>query len=107
MPRSQPRKLRHMAMRAPAHHHRPSTLSPLRQERNLCAAERYLPAQYLAIKAAILKQQELKGRVPRNDILKLPFKVLGRGTLRGPMRAAVLACLLPSSAVRFPTGQLV
>ncbi|PSC69078.1 transcriptional adapter ADA2-like isoform X1 [Micractinium conductrix] len=51
-------------------------VGPLSQrERNLCAAERYLPAQYLAIKAAILKQQELKGRVPRNDILKLPFKV--------------------------------
>ncbi|KAL4853568.1 Transcriptional adapter ADA2 [Chlorella vulgaris] len=45
------------------------------QERTLCATERYLPAQYLAIKAAVLKQQEQRGRVPRAEILRLPFQV--------------------------------
>ncbi|KAL4451456.1 hypothetical protein ABPG75_007118 [Micractinium tetrahymenae] len=51
-------------------------VEPLSQrERNLCAAERYLPAQYLAIKAAVLKLQETKGRVPRGEMLKLPFQV--------------------------------
>ncbi|PRW56050.1 histone acetyltransferase complex component [Chlorella sorokiniana] len=46
-----------------------------RQERNLCATERYLPAQYLAIKAAALKLQEARGRLPRQDFLRLPFQV--------------------------------
>ncbi|KAI7838949.1 hypothetical protein COHA_007308 [Chlorella ohadii] len=46
-----------------------------RQERHLCAAERYLPAQYLAIKAAALKLQDARGRLPRQDFLRLPFQV--------------------------------
>lgn len=41
----------------------------------LCATERYLPAQYLAVKAAALKLQEQRGRVARADILRLPFQV--------------------------------
>lgn len=41
----------------------------------LCAAERYLPAQYLAIKAAVLKLQEQRGRVAKSDIQRLPFQV--------------------------------
>jgi len=45
------------------------------QERHLCAAERYLPAQYLAIKAAALKLQDARGRLPRQDFLRLPFQV--------------------------------
>ncbi len=45
------------------------------QERVLCATERYLPAQYLAVKAAALKLQEQRGRVPRADFQRLPFQV--------------------------------
>lgn len=59
--------------------HRPLSPPPvatlLPQERHLCAAERYLPAQYLAIKAAALKLQEARGRLPRQDFLRLPFQV--------------------------------
>lgn len=54
-------------------------LHPPPQERNLCAAERYLPAQYLAIKAAVLKLQETRGRVPRGEMLKLSFQASGLG----------------------------
>lgn len=57
------------------HHARPPAPPPPPQERNLCATERYLPAQYLAIKAAALKLQEARGRLPRQDFLRLPFQV--------------------------------
>lgn len=46
-----------------------------RQERHLCASERYLPAQYLAIKAAVLEVQERRGVVTPGDVTALPFKV--------------------------------
>lgn len=46
-----------------------------RAERALCAAERYLPAQYLAVKAAALRLQEARGRVTRQDVQRLPFQV--------------------------------
>ncbi len=52
----------------------PSRAARALQERSLCAAERYLPAQYLAIKATVLKLQETRGRVPRGEMLKLPFQ---------------------------------
>lgn len=46
-----------------------------RAERNLCATERYLPAQYLAVKAAALRLQDQKGRVSRQDVTRMPFQV--------------------------------
>lgn len=55
-------------------------LPMLLQERRLCAAERYLPAQYLAIKAEVLAIQEDKGSVKPEDVTALPFKVLLQGT---------------------------
>lgn len=45
-------------------------------ERMLCAAERYLPAQYLAVKAAALELQAKNGGVTKQDLLGLPFKVI-------------------------------
>jgi transcriptional adapter 2-alpha len=45
-------------------------------ERLLCALERYLPAQYLAVKAAALEMQTKNGGVLKEDLLGLPFKVL-------------------------------
>ncbi len=51
------------------------------QERALCSTERYLPAQYLAVKAALLKIQEGKGHVSRADVKQLPFQV-GDGSAR-------------------------
>ncbi|GAB4822858.1 hypothetical protein N2152v2_009904 [Parachlorella kessleri] len=45
------------------------------KERALCSTERYLPAQYLAVKAALLKIQEGKGHVSRADVKQLPFQV--------------------------------
>ena len=48
------------------------------QERTLCATERYLPAQYLAVKAAALKLQEQRGgRLSRADFQRhlAPFQV--------------------------------
>ncbi|KAL6768288.1 hypothetical protein ACKKBF_B38535 [Auxenochlorella protothecoides x Auxenochlorella symbiontica] len=47
----------------------------LQQERHLCASERYLPAQYLAIKASVLEVQERRGVVTPGDVTALPFKV--------------------------------
>lgn len=56
---------------------------PLTQdERNLCASERYLPAQYLAVKAEIMKKQEQNGHVTKNDILSQPFAVDEERSLR-------------------------
>lgn len=58
-------------------------VGPLNQsERKLCAAERYLPAQYLTIKAEIMKKQERNGYVVKNDILSLPFAVDQERSLR-------------------------
>lgn len=56
---------------------------PLTQdERSLCASERYLPAQYLAVKANIMRKQEQNGFVTRNDILSQPFAVDEERSLR-------------------------
>jgi hypothetical protein len=55
--------------------HMPSPLPTPLQERHLCATERYLPAQYLAVKAAVLKLQEQRGRVAKADLLRMPFQV--------------------------------
>ena len=44
-------------------------------ERNLCAHQRYLPAQYLAVKAEALRMQDEQGYVSVDDLQKLPFKV--------------------------------
>ena len=55
-----------------------SPTCPSAQERTLCATERYLPAQYLAVKAAALKLQEQRGgRLPRADFQRhlAPFQV--------------------------------
>ena len=58
-------------------------VAPLTQsERRLCATERYLPAQYLAIKAEIMKKQEKNGHVSKNDILSLPYAVDMERSLR-------------------------
>lgn len=67
-----------------------SSCPGLLQERTLCATERYLPAQYLAIKAAVLKQQEQRGRVPRAEILRLPFQVDAQR-----MQRCVAVCFCP------------
>lgn len=45
------------------------------QERELCANQRYLPAQYLAVKAEALRMQAENGAVSIEDLQKLPFKV--------------------------------
>ena len=45
------------------------------RERALCANQRYLPAQYLAIKADTVRMQSEKGAVSLQDMLKLPYKV--------------------------------
>ena len=45
------------------------------RERSLCANQRYLPAQYLAVKADALQIQAEKGVVSVEDMLQLPFKV--------------------------------
>lgn len=45
------------------------------EERRLCSNERYLPAQYLAIKADILRLQQTKGLVSKEDMLALPYAV--------------------------------
>lgn len=45
------------------------------KERQLCANERYLPSQYLAIKAESLAKQESQGGVSRSDVENLPFLV--------------------------------
>lgn len=45
------------------------------RERELCANERYLPAQYLAIKQEALKIQKEKGLCSKEDVLSLPFLV--------------------------------
>ena len=58
-------------------HSLPSSQCFLAQERALCSSERYLPAQYLAVKAALLKIQEGKGHVSRADVKQLPFHVGG------------------------------
>lgn len=56
---------------------------PLTQEeRRLCATERYLPAQYLAVKASMMKKQEEEGFVTKKDILSLPFAVDEERSLR-------------------------
>ena len=56
---------------------------PLTQEeRRLCATERYLPAQYLAVKAAMMRKQEEEGFVTKKDILSLPFAVDEERSLR-------------------------
>lgn len=52
------------------------------EERRLCCNERYLPAQYLAIKTEILKIQEKNGVVTKHDMLALPFAVDGERALR-------------------------
>ena len=44
----------------------------------MCATERYLPAQYLAIKAEIVALQKAQGCVRSEDITNLPFKVRAR-----------------------------
>jgi transcriptional adapter 2-alpha len=44
-------------------------------ERELCAKERYLPAQYLAVKAEVAAAQAAAGSVPRALVLALPFAV--------------------------------
>lgn len=48
------------------------------QERHLCATERYLPAQYLAIKAEVVALQQAQGCVRPEDVTSLPFKVRAR-----------------------------
>ena len=56
---------------------------PLTQEeRRLCASERYLPSQYLAVKAAIMKKQDEHGFVTKTDMLSLPFAVDDERSLR-------------------------
>lgn len=60
----------------------PDTGPLTHDERNLCASERYLPAQYLAVKAEIMKKQEQNGFVTRNDILSQPFAVDEERSLR-------------------------
>ncbi len=52
------------------------------EERRLCTNERYLPAQYLAIKADILRIQQTKGLVTKADILALPYAVDGERLIR-------------------------
>jgi transcriptional adapter 2-alpha len=52
------------------------------EERRLCANERYLPAQYLAIKSEILKIQEKNGFVTGEDMLDLPYAVDQERSLR-------------------------
>lgn len=44
-------------------------------ERALCATERYLPAQLLAIKAAAAEIKAKTGKLEKQDMLSLPFKV--------------------------------
>lgn len=51
-------------------------IEPLTQkERQLCANERYLPAQYLAVKAEVARMQKEKGGVTKHDVQNLPFLV--------------------------------
>jgi transcriptional adapter 2-alpha len=45
------------------------------QERSLCANQRYLPAQYLCVKAEAMRIQDEKGSVSLDDMFKMPFKV--------------------------------
>lgn len=45
------------------------------QERSLCANQRYLPAQYLCVKAEAMRLQAEKGSVSLDDMFKMPFKV--------------------------------
>lgn len=45
------------------------------QERSLCASQRYLPAQYLCVKAEAMRLQAEKGSVSLDDMFKMPFKV--------------------------------
>lgn len=45
------------------------------KERRLCANERYLPAQYLAMKAEMAALQERQGFVSREDVEALPFLI--------------------------------
>ena len=52
------------------------------EERRLCANERYLPAQYLAIKADVLRLQQTKGLVRKADMLALPYAVDGERLIR-------------------------
>ena len=66
----------HLCIKAPLHlwpHLLTLSLPPLPslycpQERVLCSTERYLPAQYLAVKAAALRLQEQQGSVSRADM---------------------------------------
>ena len=44
-------------------------------ERSLCANQRYLPAQYLCVKAEAMRLQAEKGSVSLEDMYKMPFKV--------------------------------
>ena len=46
-----------------------------RRERELCSAERFLPAQYLALKADVAAQQAQRGSVSRADVQALPYLV--------------------------------
>jgi transcriptional adapter 2-alpha len=52
------------------------------EERRLCANERYLPAQYLAIKSDILRIQDKNGFVTRRDMLELAYAVDQERSLR-------------------------
>lgn len=53
----------------------PDTGPLTENERSLCAMERFLPAQYLAVKAEAAKMQSEKGSVSRADVQGLPFLV--------------------------------
>lgn len=76
-----------IALTEPCTQHQPP---PPLQERALCATERYLPAQYLAVKAALLRVQDVKGHVSRADVAQLPFKVRSRPACYA--RCAVRGC---------------
>ncbi len=52
------------------------------EERRLCTNERYLPAQYLAIKADVLRLQQRNGLVRTGDMLGLPYAVDGERLIR-------------------------
>lgn len=53
----------------------PDSATLTREEKALCAAERYLPAQYLAVKLQVLRLQETRGGVCQDDVVSLPFAV--------------------------------
>lgn len=53
----------------------PDSVSLDEKELDLCVNERYLPAQYLAIKHEALKIQQEKGRCTKEDVVGLPFFV--------------------------------